>query len=78
VVDPDFMGRRYLGFEAEITETPFYPICRTQLELKIRGDWERLKEEIRGFHWMLAYGRHLRETGYAVRKAGLGWLGIKP
>ena len=78
VVDPDFMGRRYMGFEAEITETPFYPICRTQLELKIRGDWERLKEEIRGFHRMVAYGRHLRETGYAVRKAGLGWLGIKP
>jgi len=78
VVDPDFMGCRWLGFEGEIVETPFYPICRTQLELRIHGDWRRLREEIRGFHWIVAYGRHLREVGYAVKKAGLGWLGLAP
>jgi hypothetical protein len=76
VIDADFQGRRWLGFEGEIRETPFYPICRTQLEIGIRGDWERLREEIRGFHWMVAYGRRLREVGYAVRKAGLGWISI--
>ncbi len=64
--------------KGEITETPFYPICRTQLEIRIRGDWQRLREQIRGFHWMVAYGRHLREVGCAVKKAGLGWLGISP
>jgi hypothetical protein len=76
VIDPDFAGRRWLGFEGEILDTPFYPICRTQLDLKIRGDWERLAEEIRGFHWMVAYGSHLREVGYALNKAGLQWLKI--
>ncbi len=76
VLDPDFASRRWLGFEAEILATPFYPICRTQLDLQIRGDWERLAEEIRGFHWLVAYGSHLREVGYAARKAGLEWLKI--
>jgi len=76
VLDPDFAGRRWLGFEAAILDTPFYPICRTQLDLQIRGDWERLAEEIRGFHWLAAYGGHLREVGYAARKAGLEWLKI--
>lgn len=26
--------------------------------------------------WMVAYGSHLREVGYAVAKAGLGWLPV--
>jgi len=76
VVNPDFAGRRWLGFGGEILDTPFFPICRTQLDLRIRGDWERLAEEIRGFHWMVCYGNYLRELGYAVKKAGLDWLAI--
>jgi len=61
----------------EILDTPFFPICRTQLDVRIRGDWERLAEEIRGFHWMVCYGDYLRELGYAVKKAGLDWLVLK-
>ncbi|MCS7237737.1 MAG: hypothetical protein NZ899_05635 [Thermoguttaceae bacterium] len=76
VVDADFGGKRWLGFEAQIIDTPFFPICRTQLDLAIAGPWERLIEEIRGFHWIVVYGRYLREAGYAVRKAGLDWLAI--
>jgi hypothetical protein len=76
VVDADFAGKRWLGFEARIIDAPFFPICRTQLDLAIEGQWERLLPEIRGFHWILVYGRHLREAGYAVRKAGLEWLAI--
>jgi len=76
VVDPDFAGRRWLGFSGRILDTPFFPICRTQLDVEIHGDWERLAEEIRGFHWMVAYGNYLREMGYAVRKAGLKWLQV--
>jgi len=76
VLNPDFAGRRWLGFQGEILDTPFYPICRTQLDVRIQGDWERLAEEVRGFHWMVAYGDHLREVGYAARKAGLQWLKI--
>lgn len=76
VVDADFAGRRWLGFEAEIVDNPFFPICRTQLDLKIHGPWERLLEQLRGFHWILAYGSHLQEVGYAVKKAGLKWLPV--
>jgi len=77
VIDPDFNGQRWLGFEAAIMDSPFFPICRTQLDLKIIGDWQRLIQEIRGFHWLLAYGRVLKTFGYAVRKAGLDWLPIE-
>jgi len=76
VIDADFAGKRWLGFQAEIIDSPFFPICRTQLDLAIEGQWERLLSEIRGFHWILVYGRYLREAGYAVRKAGLDWLAI--
>jgi hypothetical protein len=73
VLNPDFAGRRWLGFEGEILDTPFYEICRTHIDLQIKGDYKRLAEEIRGFHWMVAYGNYLREIGYAVKKAGLDW-----
>jgi hypothetical protein len=76
VINADFASRRWMGFEARILDSPFFPVCRTQLDLAIKGDWERLAEEIRGFHWMLAYGSHLRQVGYAVQKAGLGWLAV--
>jgi hypothetical protein len=76
VIDADFAGQRWMGFQAEILDNPFFPICRTQLDLRIHGPWERLLEETRGFHWMLAYGRHLREVGYALKKAGVGWLSV--
>ena len=76
VVDSDFASRRWLGFEGEIADTPFFPICRTQLDVQIKGDWERLRDEARGFHWMVAYGSHLREMGYALKKAGVDWLKV--
>ena len=65
-----------VGVRGRHLDSPFFPICRTQLDLAIKGDWERLAEEIRGFHWILAYGSHLRQVGYAVQKAGLGWLAV--
>ncbi len=76
VVDPDFGQKRWMGFEGKIIESPFYPICRTQIDLEIRGDWETLRDETRGFHHMLCYGNYLREMGYAVKKAGLDWLKV--
>ncbi len=76
VLNPDFAGQRWLGFEGEILETPSHPLCRTQLDLRIRGDWKHLINEIRGFHWMVAYGNHLRGIEYALRKAGIDWLGL--
>ena len=74
VLNPDFAGRRWLGFRGEIVDTPFYPVCRTQLEVAVKGDLDRLRRELRGFHWMVCYGDYLREVGYAVKKAGVDWL----
>ncbi len=76
VLDPDFEGKRYLGFRGEIRDTPSFPACRTQLEISVAGDSRRLAQELRGWHWMLCYGDFLKETGYAVRKAGLDWLAL--
>jgi len=76
VLDADFAGRRWLGFSGEITDTPFFPICRTQLEIGLKGDTTRLARELRGWHWIVGYGDRVRETGYALRKAGIGWLAV--
>ena len=76
VIDADFHGRRWLGFRGEIIDTPFFPVCRTQLDIRMFGDWNRITEEIRGWHWMIAYGDHLREVGYALKKTGIDWLAI--
>jgi hypothetical protein len=74
VLNPDFAGRRWLGFRGEIVNTPFYPICRTQLEVAVKGDVARLRRELRGFHWLVGYGDYLREVGYALKKAGVDWM----
>jgi len=55
---------------------PAVPICRSQAEIEIEGDWHRLLRELRGFHQLMVYGDYLEELGYAVRKAGLNWVKI--
>ncbi len=76
ILDADFSSKRWLGFLGEVIDSPFYPICRTQIDIRIRGDFRRLAEEIRGWHWILAFGDHLDKVGYAVRKAGIDWLAL--
>jgi hypothetical protein len=76
VLDADFAGRRWLGFGGEIINSPFFPICRTQLEIGIRGDTASLARELRGWHWIVSYGDYLRETAYALGKQGVGWYGL--
>lgn len=75
-IDPDFEGKRLLGTQCEVTATPFYPVCRTQLEVAFRGDTGKLAQDIRGWHWLLCHGDYLRETAYAARKAGLEWAEV--
>lgn len=76
VIDPDFAESRWLGFTGHILDNPHMDICRSQIDVSIDGDWPRLVREMCGFHWMLAYGNHLRETGFALRKRGVDWLNI--
>jgi len=48
-------------------------IWRSQVDIKIKGDWKMLIKEMRGFHWMMAYGDYLEEIGYALSKIGIKW-----
>ncbi|GMW02094.1 MAG: hypothetical protein AMXMBFR84_32300 [Candidatus Hydrogenedentota bacterium] len=73
VIDPDFAESLWLGFRGSIDGNPFMDICRSQVDVRIDGDCKTLAHEMRGFHWMLSYGDHLRELGYALGKAGVGW-----
>ena len=76
VIDPDFDNVRWLGFEAEIIDNPFMDICRSQIDVSINGDCDKLVAETRGFHWMASYGNYLKEVGYALGKVGIDWLNL--
>jgi len=76
IIDADFASMRWLGFVGEVIDSPFYPICRTQITIRVKGDSRRLAEETRGWHWIVAFGDHLDKMGYAVRKAGIDWLAL--
>lgn len=75
-INPDFAGECWLGFRGRVTGTPFYPTCRTQLEVAFEGATTKLASNIRGWHWIICEGDHLREVAYAVTKAGLQWIWI--
>ncbi|GMV96464.1 MAG: hypothetical protein AMXMBFR83_08300 [Phycisphaerae bacterium] len=72
-VVPDFGCRRWVGFTAKVKANPFLPICRSQVDIAIDGDWEKLLADMRGFHWMTCYGDCTKEVGYAVKKLGIEW-----
>jgi len=76
VVAPDCAQKAWLGFKGKVLGSPSYEICRSQIDLEIEGDWRKLLEEMKGFHWMLCYGDYLKEMSYAVRKAGVGWVQV--
>ena len=71
VVNPAFNGRKWVIFRGKIVDTPQYPACRTQVELEVNGDWRRLIRELRGFHWVMAYGDYTKELEYTLNKKGI-------
>ncbi len=73
---PAFAGDKWVGFTGQITDHPSFDICRSQLDCTIEGDWKKLLEEMRGFHWITGYGNYLNEIGYALAKAGVQWLNV--
>lgn len=76
VIDPAFSGKEWIGFKGRILDNPTLPICRSQIDLAIEGDWTRLLQEMKGFHWLIVYGDHLVEVGYAAKKAGITWINL--
>ncbi len=73
---PDFNCRKWVGFAGTIVGNPFLEICRSQIDVKVHGDSQKLLEEMKGFHWMLSYGDYLKECGYALRKLGVDLLNV--
>jgi L-fucose isomerase-like protein len=75
-VIPDFAMRKWMGVTAEIVGNPFYPICRSQIDVQVKGDGSRVNVEVQGWHWQTAYGDHLREIGYAIKKKDIVWNAV--
>jgi hypothetical protein len=71
---PHFSAKRWAGFEGEIAKVPFLPICRSQIDVHFPCSDDRLAQDMRGFHWMVAYGGWTREVAYALGKAGVDWV----
>ena len=75
---PDFANKQWTGFEGEIVDAPFLPICRSQIDVSIEGSTEELLDKMKGFHWMTVYGSHLAEAQYALSKLGIGLSTLRP
>jgi hypothetical protein len=75
-IDPEYATSRWLGFTGIVKSNPLYEVCRSQQDVQIQGDWEKLRSEVRDSHWMMAYGNHLRELAYAARKIGINWVDL--
>jgi len=75
-VIPDFASKKWVGFRGKVLANPFLDICRSQTDVRVEGDCDRLVEDMRGFHWMSAYGDCLKEVGYAIRRLGIEWENI--
>lgn len=75
-IDPEYSTGRWVGFKGIVKGNPFYEICRSQQDVEIQGDWEKLLKEVRDSHWVMAYGDYLKELEYASRKIGIKWVDI--
>ena len=75
-VVPDFSFSKYVGFRGIVESNPFHDICRSQTDILIEGDWQRLLQDMRGFHWMMVYGDCCKEVGFALKRLGIGWENI--
>ena len=75
-IDPEYSTRRWLGFTGKVEGNPAYEIGRSQQDVRIQGNWRRRVGEVRDSHWVMAYGRHLDATGYALRKLGMEWVNL--
>jgi len=73
---PSFSSDKWVGVRGVIKDAPFYEICRSQIDVEIDGNWKKLLEDMRGFHWMTCYGDYLREVEYVLKKVGIKWQDI--
>jgi hypothetical protein len=70
VVIPNLRCTKWQGFLGTIISSPSRPACRSQIDIRIDGDWRALQARMQGFHVQICYGDYLREIGYALKKVG--------
>ena len=75
-IDPEYSSTHWVGLKGIVKANPFYQICRSQQDVEIQGEWQKLPSEARDSHWVMVYGDYLREIGFAARKLGLEWVNI--
>lgn len=75
-IDPEYATGRWIGFAGIVRSNPLYEVCRSQQDVEIQGDWEKLRSEVRDSHWMMVYDDHLKELAYATRKIGIDWVDL--
>jgi L-fucose isomerase-like protein len=70
-LNPEYDTCRWVGMRGVVEANPFLPICRSQQDVRIQGDWRRLLNEVRDSHWAMVYGDYIRELVYAAPRAGV-------
>jgi len=73
---PNLVCTKWWGFRGKILDSPDYDMCRSQMDVAIDGDWQKLLREMQGFHTITCYGDYLREVGYALKKLGIEWANV--
>jgi len=71
--NPEYGTNRCVGIKGIVRGNPFLQICRSQQDVEIMGNWEKLKNEARDSHWIMAYGDYLKEGKFAARRIGVRW-----
>jgi len=74
VVIPALDCSKWQGFRGKIIDAPSRPACRSQMDIKVEGNWRSLQTDQVGFHVLVVYDDYLREVGYALKKLKvIGW-----
>jgi len=73
---PNLHCTKWFGFRGKIVDVPSFDMCRSQMDVRIDGDWRKLLKDMQGFHTVVCYGDYLREVGYALRKLKIEWENV--
>ncbi len=68
VIIPSLDCSKWQGFRGTILDVPSRPACRSQMDIRVDGNWRKLVNDHVGFHVQVCYGDYLREVGYALKK----------
>jgi hypothetical protein len=70
---PDFAFNRNVGLLGKIVDNPALDICRSQIDIGFECSSKTVAMQMPGFHWITVYGDYIKETGYALKKIGIGF-----